>query len=108
MATRAEDFRGEQQRAAHDKKRKNASHDPAGKRAKQRGRSKDRFPNPASHNEAKAAAKNSAYELEPGQSTRPSRKSTRRSPTHVKTDAPLRVTAMVANATPQARSRRSD
>ena len=106
MATRAERFRAEQQRAAHDGKPKEAGHDPAGKRARQRGRIKDRYPNPTSHNEAPRSAKNSAYELEPSTSARPSRKSTRRSPTHIKADAPLRVTTVIRNASPQARAQR--
>jgi len=58
------------------------------------------------HNEAARAAKNSSYELEGSGTARPSRKSTRRSPTHVKTDSGLRITAMNRIATPQARSER--
>jgi hypothetical protein len=104
MATRAEEFRAEQMRATHAKKPKRASRDPAGKLAKARGRAKDRFPNPTSHNEAPRAAKNSAYELEPDQTTRPPRKSTRRSKAHIKTDASLRITTMNANTSPQAQN----
>lgn len=71
------------------------------------GRAKDRYPNPTSHNEAPRAAKNSTYELEPGRSPRPSRKSTRRSPAHVKTDSALRLTTMNRNTSPKARAGRS-
>ena len=106
MATKAELFKAEMQRLAHEKHPPHPAHDPAGKRAKLRGRTKDRVPNPTSHNEAPRAAKNSTYALEISETARPSRKSTRRSPTHVKTDSALRITATNLNATPTARSRR--
>ncbi len=90
MATRSERFKAQMQRQAHAKRA------PATKvRPRVRG----------THNEAARAAKNSSYELEaPLGSARPSRKSTRRSPTHVKTDSALRITAMNRNASPQVRS----
>ncbi len=91
MATRSERFKAQMQRLAHGK----------------------RLPAPESrprtritHNEAARAAKNSSYELEGSGTARPSRKSTRRSPTHVKTDSALRITTMNRNASPQARSQR--
>jgi hypothetical protein len=97
MATKAERVKAETQRAAHAGTRKTAP---------KRSRPKDRYPNPTSHNEASRAAKNSAYELEPGDSPRPSRKSTRRSPTHIKTDSALRITAMNRTNSPRERAGR--
>jgi len=106
MATKAERFKAELQRQAHAQHPARAGHEPAGKRAKRRGRVKDRLPNPTSHNEAPTAGKNSAYELEPSSTPRPPRKSTRRSPTHLKTDSALRITVMNRNASPKTRARR--
>src|SRR3954464_9984749 len=105
MATKGERLKVEAQREAHAK-RAHASQESAGKRAAQRGRTKNRLPNPTSHNEAPRVAKNSAYELEAAATPRPSRKSTRRSPTHLKTDSALRITEMNRNASPQARAQR--
>jgi hypothetical protein len=107
MATKAQRFKAEMQRNAHAKHPPRPARDPAGKRAAERGRFKERLPNPTSHNEAPTASKNSAYELEPSSTPRPPRKSTRRSPTHLKTDAALRITVMNRNASPKARARRS-
>ena len=105
--TRAERFKVEQQRAAHVGKRPHSDHTPAGKRARIRGRRKDRIPNPASHNEAARAARKSTYEYEVSATSRPSRKSSRKSPGRIKTDTAKRLTAMNRNATPQQRSTRS-
>jgi hypothetical protein len=98
MATKAEQVKAENQRAAQAQKPKKVS-----RKVTKSYRSKDRYPNPTSHNESPTEAKNSVYELEPGLSTRPSRKSTRRSPTHVKTDSALRITTVARNTSPQAR-----
>jgi hypothetical protein len=106
MATKGERFKSDTQREAHAKRAPHASHETAGKRAKERGRAKGRLPNPTSHNESARAAKKSAYELEPGTSPRPSRKSTRGSPNHIKTDSGLRITEMNRNASPKARAQR--
>jgi hypothetical protein len=91
MATRSERFKAQMQRLAHGTKT------PA---PEARPRTK------ITHNEAARAAKNSTYELEGSGSARPSRKSTRRSPTHVKTDSALRITTVNRNTSPQARSQR--
>ena len=92
MATRSERFKAEMQRKAHGKR-------PAEEvKARRRVR--------ASRNEAPRVAKNSSYALEASASSRPSRKSTRRSPTHIKTDSALRITAVNRNASPQARAER--
>lgn len=106
MATKAQRFKAEMQRAAQATHPPRPGHEPAGKRAEERGRKKDRFPNPTSHNEAPTAMKNSAYELEPSSTPRPPRKSTRRSPAHLKTDAPLRITVMNRNASAKRRAQR--
>jgi hypothetical protein len=105
--TKAERFKVEQQRAAHAGKPQQRDHASAGKRARVRGRRKDRIPNPASHNEAARAGRNSIYEHEVSATTRPSRKSSRKSPGRIKTDSAKRLTAMNRNATPQQRSARA-
>jgi hypothetical protein len=64
LATKAERFKVEQQRAAHARRAQKSDHTPAGKRARGRGRRKDGIPNPASHNEAARAARGSLYEHE--------------------------------------------
>lgn len=111
MATRSERFKAEMERTAHAKRMTKPARVPALKRAAlaalvelRPGEARPRAR--ISHNEASRAAKNSSYELESSASSRPSRKSTRRSPTHVKTDSALRITAMNRNASPQARSQR--
>jgi hypothetical protein len=103
MASKGERFRAEAQRTGQAKKKPQNT---ARKHGRPRRTAGDRPPNPASHNESRRAAKNGAYELEPSTTTRPSRKSTRRSPTHLKTDSALRITAMNRNASPQARAQR--
>ena len=104
--TKAERFQVAQQRAAHALHASEPEHASAGKRARARGRLKNSVPNPASHNEHALAARYNTYEHEISATTRPSRKSSRKSPGRIKTDAPLRLTTMVRNATPKQRSRR--
>ena len=104
--TRAERFQLNQQRAAQAAKAKHPGHTSAGRRARDRGRSKDRIPNPASHNEAVRAGRKSTYEHEVSATSRPSRKSSRKSPGRIKTDSALRLTAMNRNASPKQRSAR--
>jgi hypothetical protein len=101
------------QREAHARRASDGSPSSVRKRAAQQRRAelrlaKDRPRVRATHNEAARAGKNSAYELEGPTlaASRPSRKSTRRSPTHIKTDSALRITTMNRNASPQARSQR--
>jgi hypothetical protein len=101
--TRAERFRVQEQRAAQAARAKQTDHASAGKRARSRGRRKDRIPNQASHNEAPRVARNSTYEHEVSATSRPSRKSSRKSPGRIKTDAAMRLTAMNRNATPKQR-----
>ena len=104
--TKAERFQVAQQRAASRLHASEPRHASAGKRARERGRMKGRVPNPASHNEHGGVAKYGLYEYEISATSRPSRKSSRKSPGRIKTDSPLRLTAMVRNASPQQRSSR--
>jgi hypothetical protein len=104
--TRAERFQVQQQRAAQAAKSKHPDHASAGWRARSRGRRKDRIPNPASHNEAARAARKSVYEHEVSATSRPSRKSSRKSPGRIKTDTAMRLRAMNRNASPKRRSGR--
>ena len=105
--TRAERFQVAQQRAAHARHAQQPGHASAGKRARARGRFKNSVPNPASHNEHARAARYNTYEHEISATTRPSRKSSRKSPGRIKTDASLRLRAMNRNASPKQRSSRS-
>jgi hypothetical protein len=106
MATKGERFKAEAQREAQAGHPKKAPKTSAARRAAARGRGKQAVPNPASHNQARRVARNSTYELEVSATTRPSRKSSRKSPTHVKPDGPLRITAMNRVASPKARAGR--
>jgi hypothetical protein len=107
LATKAERFRVEQQRAAHARHAPKQDHTPAGKRARGRGRRKDGIPNPGSHNEGARAARGSLYEHEISAATRPSRKSSRKSAGRTKTDATLRIATMTRKATPKLRRARA-
>jgi len=104
--TKAERFQVAEQRAAHARHAQKPGHASAGKRARARGRFKNSVPNPASHNEHARAAHYNTYEHEISATTRPSRKSSRKSPGRIKTDSPLRLRTMNRNATPQQRSSR--
>ena len=106
MATKAEQFKAETLRAAHGLRPPGHTHETAGKRAAERGRRKDRLPNPTSHNENAREVKKSAYEIEYSQTARPPRKSGRISASHLKTDSSLRIRAMNQNASPTARAGR--
>jgi hypothetical protein len=109
MATRAERFKAEAQRRAQANKvrrkgKRRAAPQAAAARAALVARH-DRLVGNVPHNAAPRAEKNSAYEIEvSGGSGRPSRKSTRKSPTHIKTDSNLRIREMNRNASPKARS----
>ena len=93
--TRAERFRTEEQRAAHQKKQKEA-----GTARKPRVAAASKL----SHNEAPTRAQKSSYELETTGASSPSRKSTRKALNRQKTDSALRITAMVRNTSPPARA----
>jgi len=95
MATKAERFKSDTQREAQAGR--------AGAVGKKKGgTARAGLP----HNTAARAGKNSAYEFEVSEG-RASRKSTRRSPTHVKTDATLRLTVVGRGSTPKARAARA-
>jgi len=104
MATKGERFRAAQERAAQAGTAKRRSQASAGKRAAARGRRKG--PNPASHNDSVRAARKSNFELEISATTRPSRKSTRKSTTRIKPDSSLRLTTVTRGATPSVRAAR--
>jgi hypothetical protein len=111
MATKAERFRAQAERAAQGGSGvSDGGHLSAGIRAARRGRTKDRLPNPTSHNESarsnKKRKRTFAYELEPSASSRAPRMSTRASPEHLKNDSGLRMRAMNRNAAPEARAKR--
>lgn len=92
MATKAETFRSETQRTGRAAK--------VAPRKKTGGRAE------LPHNTAARARKNSAYEFEVSVGAA-SRKSTRRSPTHQKTDSALRLATVRKNSTPASRAARS-
>jgi hypothetical protein len=115
MATKAERFKADAQREAHVKNRPHGvDKDGAGDGdrvsrsidAGSKPGSKARSTNPTSHNEAPRIGKDGTYELEPSTTARPPRKSTRRSPAHLKTDSSLRIKNMNRTASPQARAGR--
>jgi len=97
MATRAEEAKAAQQRAAHAGKPK--------KRATSGAKAKKRPVKP--HNLAPRRGRKSSYQLDSvAVGTRPPRKSSRRSDNRQKPDGPLRITEMNKNARPQARASR--
>lgn len=113
MATKAQQYRAEMQRAAQKGTRKGrgaaggaGTAGSTGAAKKGQGRVKHRIPNQASRNEAPVRARNSSYELEISATSRPSRKQTRKSRNRQKTDSALRITAMTRHARPQARATR--
>jgi hypothetical protein len=111
VATKAETFKAETQRraqAGHREKKRPAR--AGGLDAAERlalvvrhNGAVSRIP----HNAAPRASKRSAYELEVSETGRPPRKSTRRSPTHLKPDSGLRFKATDKIASPEARSARA-
>jgi hypothetical protein len=112
MATRAERYKAEAQRRAQQNKRKPGR--PTGGR-RRIGDGLDRAAlvarhdgagRPVPHNSAPRAEKDGVYEIEAVAAGRPSRKSTRRSPSHIKTDSSLRIKAVDRSASPQERATR--
>ena len=97
MATKAEEWKAEMQRAARaGKPKKRATH---GAKAKK--------PPSKPHNLTGARGRKSTYQLDSvAVGTRPPRKSSRRSDNRQKPDGPLRITEMNKNARPQARASR--
>src|SRR4029077_1564406 len=107
MATKAERFKVEMERAAQRRKAANGA---KGKtRAKAANRRSHRLELTATHatrNDARARGKKSSYALEVAATAPPSRKSPRKSRTRQKTDSGLRITEMKRNALPKARAAR--
>lgn len=112
MATRAEKFRADTERraqATHKRtvkspvKRRHAAAQAAREALVERA---DGRTGAIPHNAAARAAGNSSYELEATRTGRPSRKSTRKSPTHRRVDAGLRAKTMIRQSSPGARAGR--
>jgi hypothetical protein len=108
MATKAERFKVEMERAAQRRKAAGggAKGKTRAKAANRRSRRQDLTATHATRNDARARGKKSSYALEVVGSTRPSRKSTRKSRNRQKTDSVLRNTEMKRNASPKARAAR--
>lgn len=92
MATKSEQFETEQRLARR-----------AAQPAPRKRHASSATERPA-QNQVRRDGKASAYEFEPSPGTRPSRKSTRRSPAHVKTDTALRLRTVDRNAAPSRRA----
>lgn len=112
MATRAERFRAQAERTGNAKRRPKSPPKPdqrAGQRARAALVAKHDHPGSrVPHNVAPRASKNSTYELEAtNDASRPSRKSTRRSATHVKPDADMRLRAVNRTSSPKRRAARA-
>jgi hypothetical protein len=105
MATKAERFKVEMERAAQRRKAANgAKGKNRAKAANRRSRRLDLTATHATHNDARARGKKSSYALEVAATARPSRKSTRKSRNRQKTDSVLRSTEVRRNASPKARA----
>src|SRR3954447_24305428 len=111
MATRAEKFRAQAQRANSKKnpKRRPTAVPAGAARSKARARAAvverhDGTSARVPHNTAQRIEKGSVYELEASVSGRPSRKSTRKSPGHVKQDASMRIRATNRSVSPESRA----
>jgi hypothetical protein len=109
MATKAERFKTGVERRAQDETARRARKKPAPRPGAREAlvAEHDRPTARVPHNVAPRVAKNGAYELEASQDDRPSRKSTRKSLTHLKTDNSLRIKAMDRTASSKSRAGRS-
>ncbi|HEV3031535.1 MAG TPA: hypothetical protein VG319_07810 [Polyangia bacterium] len=111
MATKTERFKTEVQRLAQNAHRAKKRPAPAGAEGDaarvelvvRHNGAVSRIP----HNTAARASKRSAYELEAGGAERPPRRSTRKSPTHLKPDSGLHIRAIDKATSPEARAARS-
>jgi hypothetical protein len=113
MATKAERFKLRADRAAQSKKTKRPGRKAAllAQRSRKRARAAlveryDRATARVPHNTAPRMGREGSYELEASAGKRPSRKSTRKSPGHIKPDAALRNRARQRSVSPEARSGR--
>lgn len=115
MATKAQLFKAEQQRAAHPPR--SASPDGAkgenernallarARQATATAHLAEIEDDPAGHPRASRRTKPGTYEMEVARTTsRPSRKSTRRSPSHLKTDSALSLRRLLRAAAPSTRA----
>jgi hypothetical protein len=110
MATRAETFRAQTERRAQDEKNRPTKR-PMKRRREEAQAARAALVERADgrtggipHNAAARAAGNSSYELEATRSGRPTRKSTRKSPTHRRVDAGLRAKTILRQASPGTRA----
>jgi hypothetical protein len=118
MATKAEKWQVRAERAAQNKnlrlkkkRRRSKRAEARAERSRKRARAalverSDRAPARVPHNTAPRAGAKSAYALEATASGRPSRKSTRKSPAHLKRDRPLRNRLHKRTLSPEARAGR--
>lgn len=113
MATRAEKFRADTQRRAQAKTVRPTKTPVRRRRAAAQAERvalverADGNTGGVPHNAAVRAAPNSSYELEATRTGRPSRKSTRKSPTHRRVDTGPRAKTMINLVSPGARAGRS-
>ena len=111
MATKTERFKTEAQLLAQNAHREKKRPAPAGSDGEaarvelvvRHNGAVSRIP----HNTAARVSKRSAYELEAGGAERPPRRSTRKSPTHLKPDSGLHIRAIDKATSPEARAARS-
>jgi hypothetical protein len=111
VATKTERFKTETQRLAQNAHRAKKRPAPAGADSQaarvalvaRHNGAVSRIP----HNAAPRVSKRSAYELEAGGAERPPRRSTRKSPTHLKPDSGLHIRAIDKATSPEARAARS-
>ena len=102
VATKTERFKAEMERTAQGINKAEGA-----KGATRRsGRKRPHGIVKVTHNAAPAHAKKSSYALETTVSSRPSRKSTRKSSNRQKTDSGLRISVMSMSAKPESRARR--
>ena len=107
MATKAERFETEQRLEKHATKsgKDGAKAAPPGKRPKRATKNAALTEDdPAGRSQAALRATGGAYALETTRTSRPSRKSTRGSADHVKTDTALSLRRMLRASTPAARA----
>ena len=105
MATKAEIFEVEQRRQNHAAKG-NKSKAAGGQKRRPKAVALPTEDDPASRPQASVRSGRGTYALEASRTARPSRKSTRGSAAHVKTDAPLSLRQALRVSAPAARAAR--
>lgn len=103
MATKAEIFEVEQRRQNHAAKGKKAA---PGQKRRPKAVAVPTEDDPAGRPQASVRSVRGTYALESSRTSRPSRKSTRGSAAHVKTDAPLSLRQALRVSAPAARAAR--